>query len=307
MGAVMMTGFFMLSGFSLYYAYEDKELYLLEDIEKFYKKRISGIFPAYYIIGLVYCILVGAESVIDNIFLMPMEILALQSIYPSTFGLTHNGGTWFISCIVLCYIVFPFIKECVVQMDCRNKLLIATVVIGILLYSPIVTWWFGLPSIYSNPAIRMMEFFVGIILASFLNELKKQGRIKAILFNKATILAEWIVAITCVSLLYHMDIARGNYLLYSWICLPLFALMLLGLAGTTWKKLNDSKWLSYASEISYAFFLVQLFMWPIMRKWLEFTGIQNNLFKIVSSYVFCTMGAILIHELIEKPFKMIIN
>lgn len=110
-GAVMMTGFFMMSGFSLHYVYANRNFGDGVERRRFYVKRMVGIMPGYYFVALLYIVFIGRESIIDNIILLPMEAFGLQSIYPGTFIITHNGGTWFISCIIFCYIMFPFMEQ----------------------------------------------------------------------------------------------------------------------------------------------------------------------------------------------------
>ena len=46
-GGVFMTGFFMLSGFSIGYAMQDKDLKNLNNIKTFWIKRLIGIMPLY--------------------------------------------------------------------------------------------------------------------------------------------------------------------------------------------------------------------------------------------------------------------
>ncbi len=65
--------------------------------------------------------------------------------------------------------------------------------------------------------------------------------------------------------------------------------------------------ISYLSEISYSFFIAQLFNWPIMKKMVELFGIDDNLFKIVSSFAVCLLLAVIIHEMIEKPSKRLLG
>ena len=100
MGAVVMTGFFMLSGFSMYYGYSVKDLGDWNNIKGFYKKRAVGILPSYYVIAIVYILFCGSESALQNLILIPTETLGLQSVFSTLFSVTHNGGTWFISCIM---------------------------------------------------------------------------------------------------------------------------------------------------------------------------------------------------------------
>lgn len=310
MGAIAMTGFFMLSGFSLFYVYESDDMHALANVRRFYRKRLIGIMPSYYIIGLFYCFFCGTESPLQNLLLAPMEILGLQAAYPSTFGLTHNGGTWFISCMLMCYALFPFMKECVVQMGAKERLVLLGLLAGIMLYSPIAVWWFRLGGIYNNPFFRMLEFLIGVLLESHMKEISQIVWLRSMLYNKAVIVAEMVAMVLGVSFAYGLGIGKGNYMLYSWICMPLFSTMLIGLSGSGGVK-QEQPWggkaISYLSDICYAFFLVQLFIWPAMRKVTELAGIHNNIFKIVSSFIFCTAVATAIHEIIERPCRKWLN
>ena len=72
-------------------------------------------------------------------------------------------------------------------------------------------------------------------------------------------------------------------------------------------KGRDNKVVMYASEITYAFFLAQLFIWKIMYQLIEIFDIQRNSLKIVASFCVCILIAVGIHELIEKPVKKILR
>ena len=91
-----MTAFFVLSGYVIYYTYQKKDLGKLANIKLFYKKRYITILPIYYLVGTLYIIffLGGTESLQENVILMPIEILGLQSVFTSIFSVSHNGGTW---------------------------------------------------------------------------------------------------------------------------------------------------------------------------------------------------------------------
>ena len=232
MGAIAMTGFFMLSGFSLFYVHGDDDMHTFANVKGFYRKRLIGIMPSYYIVGLLYCFFCGNESPLQNLLLAPMEILGLQSAYPSTFGLTHNGGTWFISCLLMCYALFPFMKECIGQMGAKSRFVLLVILGGIMLYSPIVVWRFQLGSIYSNPFFRTNEFLIGMLLASCMKGIDRIGWLRKILYNRASVAAEAAVLVLGVSLAYGLGIGKGNYMLYSWICLPLFSAIIIGLSGS---------------------------------------------------------------------------
>ena len=57
MGAVFMTLFFILSGYSLYISTSGESLFSTERLKIFFKKRFIGIVPMYYIVGLTYVLI----------------------------------------------------------------------------------------------------------------------------------------------------------------------------------------------------------------------------------------------------------
>ena len=144
MGAIFMTAFFVLSGYVIYYTYQKKDLGKLVNIKLFYKKRYITILPIYYLVGTLYIIFFwgGTESLQENVILMPIEILGLQSVFTSIFSVSHNGGTWFVSCILLCYLIYPFAQEIIKQISLKSKIKMLLLSVLVLLWSPFIVWKF---------------------------------------------------------------------------------------------------------------------------------------------------------------------
>jgi len=114
MGAVFMSAFFMLSGFCLFVNYSGSKLSNFTITKEFWFKRFIGIMPMYYIVALFYVIvqiITEKESIVRTLILAPAEFLGIQSVYSTLFPFSHNGGTWFISCILLCYFLYPLLQE----------------------------------------------------------------------------------------------------------------------------------------------------------------------------------------------------
>lgn len=290
-----MTGFFILSGFSNHYVYlkrdMNKDIILL-----FYFKRLISIMPTYYFAALIYIFFCGKETLIENVFLAPIEILGIQRMFPNTFELTHNGGTWFISCILICYFVFPYLNGIIKWLNKKVRIGILIGLYVLLLYLPLAVNVLELGSIYDDPFVRCFEFMIGMLLASFYDDFKKIN----ILTRKRVILLETILLVTGVEIAWRLGIARGNYMLYSWIGLPAFIFMVLSFSSI---NLSNHKLISYLSEVSYCFFLVQLFIWKIMEWISNLLYIESNFVKIVISFGVCLLLSVLMHELIEKPSK----
>lgn len=301
-----MSGFFMLSGFSLYYTYKDKDLTKNATISKFYLKRLIRIIPSYWFVMCIYIFILGEESFIQNLILFPAELIGIQSVFGSLFAISHNSGTWFISCSLLCYFIFPFVSECFKQLGIKMKVCVIIISSMILLYGPFVVYVFNLNSIYSNPFFRILEFIIGVSIASFLGDIRQSSFIKKVLGTKLAILIEFMVLIIAITIAVKLNFSVGNYMLYSWIALPLFVLMFIGLPCIDFSAWNK-KIIIYLSQISYAFFLAQFFTWPIVKSIIQSLGHNSNGFRIIFSLIICTLLAIAMHEGIEKPCAKSLN
>ena len=300
MGAIFMTGFFMLSGFVLFRTYQEQSLVQKASLKKFYLKRLIGILPLYFFVSIVYVFTFGTESVFQNLVLLPIELLGLQSVFSTLFPVSHNGGTWFISCLLLAYLFFPLMQETVKQMSVRAKLIAMALCLFVLFWSPLVVHTFGTDSIYSNPFFRGLEFFIGVLLASLSVNAKWLTTWKAFIVEAALLIAG-------VSLAVRLDIFIGNYMLYDWIAVPLFGCMALTLAGLKSPRLQNSKTLRYASAASYAFFLAQTFNTEIEQMFFPLCGVQSALLKIVISLALVSVMAVVLHEFVEKPSAKVLK
>lgn len=299
MGAIVMTGFFMLSGFVLYLNYNKKNLIRLPDLKSFYLKRCISILPIYYAVALIHILFVGKESLTENLVLAPIEILGLQSTFASLFMVSHNDGTWFISILLLCYLIYPFMQEVLKQIQLKTKILSIILCSGILLWSPAIVAIFHTATIYDRPFFRILEFFIGVSICSCVYENKSS--VIRFLQQWKIFLFEVLVFIGAVSVAVHMNFSVGNYMLYSWIGLPMFMLMCITLYGVRSKMLENSRTLRFFASIAYAFFLAQFFCFQPVPKIMDFLGTTNNAIRIIITTAICTAIAAALHLLIEKP------
>ena len=137
-GAIFMTVFFMLSGVSLAYNYAIKDLTCLNEYITFIKKRIISIYPAYIVLYILFVIKLLLThtmnlSVIQNFVVLPVELTLLQSVFGNSFDTLHNGGTWFVSCIFICYLLFPFLCRIILQMTKKQIVSLCLFIFCILL------------------------------------------------------------------------------------------------------------------------------------------------------------------------------
>ncbi|MFQ8841409.1 MAG: acyltransferase family protein [Clostridium fessum] len=121
MGAIAMTAFFLLSGYSMYLSYENKNLGRIADMKLFYIKRFLNILPLYYVVAIIFIIIYRRGNLLDELLLLPIEALGIQSVFTTLFPISHNDGTWFVSCILICYLIYPFMQEVIKQSNVQQK------------------------------------------------------------------------------------------------------------------------------------------------------------------------------------------
>lgn len=168
---IPMTLFFMLSGYSLQMTYGSKFREKSTSVKKFYAKRLAAIWPLYMVCTILTIIIyvgAGQQSLLDNLILMPLEMMGLQSLFPgSLFQYSSNSGTWFISCLFVCYAMFPVLAK-VVNYSNRRKVAFLTFFILLWVYFIFIEGKFDVQFMYTNPLKRLLEFLIGMALANVL-------------------------------------------------------------------------------------------------------------------------------------------
>lgn len=313
-GGVMMTAFFMLSGFSLYYAADDRNEYKnISDILQFYKKRIIGIVPLYWFIAVTYPAneIINGGNLERNLLLSPIEFLGLQSAFHSIYGLTHNGGTWFISCLLICYFGFPYYFKLIKEMKIKAKAVIGVLFGILLLYSAFLAEYLEIESTYADPFFRTIEFIIGMLLCAIWTEIREKVFYKRWCAKWLHMGLAFIVMIVFLTIaIEHYDVFPasfpGIYMIYSGICLPVFVWLIICCAGVQCERLKNSKLFHYTSELCFALFLAQFYTWTFASKFTAYTGTSNGACIILVLAVWIVL-AIGMHEIIEKPCKSILK
>lgn len=304
MGAIAMTGFFILSGYVLNLTYGGKDMSCFEEIKHFYKKRLISIMPLYFVwaffLVVVNMIINGEKAVIEEGILFPIELLGIQSVFSSLFFFSHNDGSWFISCILICYFFFPLLHIITKPLSDRKKVVLIFLLTTILLWSPFVQHYFTLESIYSNPFFRGLEFTIGI-LVSQLNISSSPNNIISFLRKPIVCILSFLGLILGVTIARRINIP-ADYMLYSWVALPCFMSLTVSLGSYKFKGLQNNSAIKYLSELAFCIFLGQInYVWYVVKDALELVSCQANIIKIFVSFmtVFCIAN--LLHYFVEVP------
>ena len=260
--AIFMDAFFLLSGFSLYYGYKSKKLDSSSEILSFYKKRVIKLYPAYLVVYIAWFIIhqlvLKDYPTYKTVFITPIETLLIQCIFPKSESIIHNSGSWFISVIFFCYLLFPLVKR-IVQDFAKKQIIVLWIILYFLCSGmPFFSHGFSTDAMYFNPFFRFFEFFMGLLIGQYfsINKDAKSGDTK----NHTILFISVIVLFSLVTIYVKLNLNFCMYLAFCFMTLPLFSLQILLLA----KNASDSvilktKAVQFVSKISYEYFLAQHF------------------------------------------------
>lgn len=305
-GALCMTGFFILTGCVLGYTHTNKNFFRREDLLVFYKKRFISIIPLYWIIVLLYYLDTNFSTY--DFIRLPMELGGGQAIFVGSFSFGHNGGTWFISCLIICYFFFPLLQILLNGLTERKLWILLIVLNGFDVYASVLVSKMEFSELYSVPWLRCVQFTIGCILAELCYTKKS---VKTMKESKNINVVIAVVLLLCFMYFAVTFLARHGvyvkvkglqqYMMYDIVGLPSFIMLILMLEKI--KCSNERiRWIiSQINNLAYSFFLAQFFVWVRSAKLYAWLSVHSNKLKIIIAFVLCVLIATLFHLLIEKP------
>lgn len=256
-GALYMDAFFILSGFLLYYLYSDKLQNLsIEELKDFYLKRVKRIYPHYILSTIVISVLAGIVW-----WAIPVEVFCLQGFFPSLFNKMGNGGTWFISCLMVCYLLFPFLTDLIKQIK-KEVLVIILLYFTMIYFNCLVIdlkiKWIAL---YIHPIYRLLEFVIGMFVGKLFCTKPSLDSVKASIVS----IIGFVLLFGLIPVLYkcnfinHVKFAQ-NYPLYCVLTVPIFSVLIYSLASVKNKFVDiiaQNKLIKLISALTFPFFIWQ--------------------------------------------------
>lgn len=315
-GPMMVTFFFVLSGFVLMVAHYNKNK---ETLRNYYVARIARIVPV-YMLALFLSSYLFYNQGNNNITALLLSITFLQSWFPP-YPLSLNGPAWSLSVEAFFYLVFPFIlfavkKSCI---SCKNFVILTLLFYfftqAILSNLLSIKFYSGFPSnshdlIYYFPLSHYCSFFLGVsggyVYSKHTEQFNRTGFLPFIILI-ATLFVNYIILKYSynISSIIGFPLAFGS----SFYSLP-FILLILSVAysKSIITKLISMPFLVLLGESSYALYILQKPIYTIYNKYIssQFALSSNGHFYVfIFLHIFIS---ILVFYFIEKPGKkMILN
>lgn len=242
--------FFVLSG----YLYSKKKI---KSTKEFYKKQYKKIMTP-YIILLIFMILITiiqSKEIVLSKFMLLGAFLGFQGWSGTFQGLTH---TWFISYILLCYLITPILNRIKVfnSTDNYKKTLIAFILFAIILQLSIS---FNVLRINGS---YILLYIMGYILGNTNKKLYKKLCIGFIFLTIMTlplrIMVQYYDNYTLNNLINYFRIGVDNFISYNHGLLGITLFLLIIILS---KKIKYNTILYYSDKYSYYIYLVhQIFI-----------------------------------------------
>lgn len=169
-GAFGVSLFFIISGAALMYVYDNKI-----EIPKFYKKRLMGIYPMFWMAFIFAAIYryhlqgtLGSGAPIKNFIYTVLGI----DMYVANFGIVTFAqvGEWFIAVIIMMYLLFPLLRWAVR----KNPIIAFGVAVIIAIISTVL--WDKSIEVFA----RVPEFMFGMIFVKYIKKVNWKMVIPAV-------------------------------------------------------------------------------------------------------------------------------
>ena len=219
LGARACEFFFVVSGFLVAYNYSSNTIDPTWKQSFLYvRKKLSAMWPLHLVMFFVSLGLMPISEIVDKktIFEALMNLTLLQSWSPNTYTFfAFNGTSWFLSTILFCYFISPFLLLSVSNTKRASISFIVALGMRLLievqqiLYGSDITAW----NLHVSPVVRGLEFYAGMALYPLsLNIRNKFSTSTRYTFGIASIL-EILMMMICMYLLVHYSgiWIRGQY------------------------------------------------------------------------------------------------
>ncbi len=316
-GYVFVSFFFLISGFILSYNYAHRSGGVR--IADFWMARLSRLYPVYLLTMLISLpmLLVEWQSRNHTDFWMGAVAtpLLMQGFFPhlATFW---NVVSWTLSCEVVLYIAFPYLLK--LRWPSRPWLL-ALMVLGfwVLGLAPHTLYWLTNPDHLPQPANRYSDgtwlntlkytpaaylctFLAGLTLGRLHDALRLTPRARTVAGLGGFLLA-WLAV-------YRVAPNVPYILVHGGLLTPVWAMVILGLAGTSpLAKVFSIRPLVAVGSSTYALYLLHFNIFTLLQWHHVAERLHVQAFDPWISYVFVILLAMAVRRWVEHPFQRLIQ
>jgi len=285
-GTIGVSLFIIVSGASLMLSTKNNY-----EVFDFYKRRFISIFPLFYFtyifFVLTYAVIFQISPFSErNPVSFILTIIGLDGLLSYRIPNYYLIGEWFLGCIIIIYLMFPFIK----YLFTLNKHLymLASFIIWLLIYK---FYNLDMP-IYSFPLFRIFEFIFGMYFVSFCTNNSSKSSIALI-----------AVALSGMVIIYCCD--QVSSIIVGHIILGIFVFIILASLSYLIGNFLPRRLIHFISSYSYTAFLLH----HIILKWMitHFKDSINSVYLNLALFFLTVISIFLISYIIQNLFRYTIR
>ena len=280
-GNIIVTVFFMVSGFVLYH--NNKEV---KSLKSFYYKRFKSIFPSFYLCWFIFYVInvikVRTPFYAGNPLKLLLTLIGQDGYTQQRVVNYYTVGEWFLGALIIVYVLYPLLLKAH-----KKNSLFTLLVLSVL---TAIVYVFNIPVISPDfPGIceSCLKLYLGILMYEQIDNIKKPTLIASILF----IIVYSFIRINSLNIA--LDIV------YS-ICLFIVLFRIGTLLSKNESFINVS---TFIGGISYQIFLLQHM---VIIYALEFINPANIFFALLVM-ILCIIITIVFAYIISRIVKLILN
>lgn len=300
LGGFAVCFFFMLSGFVLSCGYQDKILTGTIKYKDFIAGRVVKIYILHWLllpVGFyIHRDIWGDVSkyLVANIFLLQSWIPDHYSYY------SGNGVSWFLSTLLFCYIIYPFLIKRLSVLHLKGNMIIC-----ILLFFVRIALEYIVPQdravdwLYISPFTRWIDFCMGILVYSFYRQLDQESFNYNVSWLKCRISLDWFVMLCLLAFAYLFSMTC-----LWWILFYIIMKVLLDLENHIPEKYFSNRIfgiISLYGKISFTFYLIHQLYILILYNHFPVNQINSEIGKFAIIFFSCVMVSYMVHSYIEQP------
>lgn len=298
--------FIMLSGFVLCDGYQQKLCRNAITYKSFIVRRLVKIYPLHLLCLAAAFLLLFREQ--HNPLVWLVNLLLLQSWFPNpAIHFSGNNVSWFLSVLLLCYGIFPFIIRFVGKSLRKFLLAVCALLVVYFIAIRFVPADMSNGVIYINPLFRLPDFILGILLWQILNG-KANGltkRVSEMGTGIKTVIELAAIAIFIATVAIYPSVQERYGLVSLWwpasaALISVFSLF--NENGGFVSRLLQIKPLVFFGDMSFSFYMVHVLVIRAARRLVGNFGLTvPDAAFIILTLVAATVIAYVVWRYYEKP------
>lgn len=307
-GDAAVSFFIMLSGFVLSAVYMQRAISGELHYKVFFLKRVTTIYP-YHIIGFLAALALmpdfwnerSALSTVLNLSLLQSWV-PVRSVYFS-----YDPPSWCLSVLLFCYAMFPMLARSTGRARPGTLLLVTVFLIAVYVFiANLVPEAKVIDILYVNPALRLLDFFFGIVLWRVFSSCKGKTAISRM--SGAPSSYELLSAIIFISAVVAFKYIPERYQQAMEWWLPM-SLLIFTFAATNagrgmLSRALERRPLQWFGTISFAFYVIHapilFFYWRILHHMGKPFFCDLSAPDIIIVFIASTIAAAIIQRLMSR-------